>query len=149
SVVGQATTPETRNEEELGNSDRRSAIVGRRLSPALRIGLRYVRGLHEEAGKALGSERQRAPFDSTHDLPRRIPELRRNELNKLAEIGALNSIRNSSPGNGETKSNLSMARESISSTLMQSGYQFNSEDSTVTRQVRGKIAFHRRDALWS
>jgi error-prone DNA polymerase len=149
SVVGQATTPETRNEEELGNSDRRSAIVGRRLSPALRIGLRYVRGLHEEAGKALVSERQRALFVSIHDLARRIPELRRNELNKLAEIGALNSIRNSSPGNGETKSNLSMARESISSTLMQSGYQFNSEDSAVTRQVRGKIAFHRRDALWS
>jgi error-prone DNA polymerase len=59
---------------------------------ALRMGLRYVRGLHEEAGQALVRERLRTPFTSIHDLTRRIPELRKDELTTLAEIGALNAI---------------------------------------------------------
>jgi len=59
---------------------------------ALRMGLRYVRGLREEAGEALVRERTRAPFVSIHDLTRRVPELRKDELTTLAEIGALNSI---------------------------------------------------------
>ena len=63
---------------------------------ALRLGLRYVRGLHEEAGRAIARERNLAPFDSIHDLVRRVPELRKDELNTLAEIGALNSIFNHS-----------------------------------------------------
>jgi error-prone DNA polymerase len=58
---------------------------------ALRLGLRYVRGLHEDAGRAIARERNRAPFDSIHDLVRRVPDLRKDELNTLAEIGALNS----------------------------------------------------------
>ena len=63
-----------------------------RTDPTLRLGLRYVRGLHEEAGKAIARERHLAPFQSIHDLVRRVPELRKDELNILAEIGALNSI---------------------------------------------------------
>src|SRR5438445_12075885 len=59
---------------------------------ALRLGLRYVRGLREEAGKALVRERHIAPFASIHDLVHRVPELRKDELVTLAEIGALNSI---------------------------------------------------------
>jgi error-prone DNA polymerase len=59
---------------------------------ALRMGLRYVRGLREEAAQALVRERTRAPFLSIHDLTRRVPELRKDELTTLAEIGALNSI---------------------------------------------------------
>src|SRR6185437_685570 len=35
---------------------------------ALRLGLRYVRGLHEHAGRAIAHERHRAPFTSIHDL---------------------------------------------------------------------------------
>jgi error-prone DNA polymerase len=62
------------------------------LPPALRLGLRYVRGLREEAGQALVRERLRAPFTSIHDLTRRVPELRKDELTTLAEIGALNSV---------------------------------------------------------
>jgi error-prone DNA polymerase len=68
-------------------------IVGENI--ALRLGLRYVRGLHEEAGCAIAEERKLAPFTSIHDLVCRIPELQKDELNTLAEIGALNSIRNS------------------------------------------------------
>jgi error-prone DNA polymerase len=60
--------------------------------PALRLGLRNVRGLREEAAQALVRERSRASFTSIHDLTRRVPELRKDELATLAEIGALNSI---------------------------------------------------------
>ena len=69
-------------------------LTTRNLNPdlALRLGLRYVRGLREEAGKVLLRERRLAPFTSIHDLVRRVPELRNDELNTLAEIGALNSI---------------------------------------------------------
>jgi error-prone DNA polymerase len=59
---------------------------------ALRMGLRYVRGLREEATQALVRERLRAPFTSIHDLTRRVPELRKDELTTLAEIGALNAL---------------------------------------------------------
>jgi error-prone DNA polymerase len=68
-------------------------IVGENV--ALRLGLRYVRGLHEEAGRSIAEERHRAPFTSIHDLVRRVPELQKDELQTLAEIGALNSIQNS------------------------------------------------------
>jgi error-prone DNA polymerase len=62
---------------------------------ALRLGLRYVRGLREEAGQALVRERSLGSFTSIHDLVRRVPELRKDELNTLAEIGALNCVGNS------------------------------------------------------
>jgi error-prone DNA polymerase len=68
---------------------------------ALRLGLRYVRGLHEGAGQAIARERKRASFTSIHDLVRRVPELRKNELNTLAEIGALNSIQISPRRHGD------------------------------------------------
>jgi error-prone DNA polymerase len=55
----------------------------------VRLGLRYAKGLREEAGRALVRER---PFTSVDDLTRRVPELRKDELNRLAEIGALNSL---------------------------------------------------------
>ena len=64
----------------------------RRNNIALRMGLRYVRGMREEAGQALARERMRTPFLSVHDLTRRVPELRKDELTTLAEIGALNAI---------------------------------------------------------
>jgi error-prone DNA polymerase len=70
-------------------------VAGKTLAggtPALRLGLRYVRGLREEASQALVRERARAPFTSIHDLTRRVPELRKDELTTLAEIGALNSV---------------------------------------------------------
>ncbi len=60
--------------------------------PALRIGLRYVRGLREEAAQALVRQRSVAPFTSIRDVIHRVTELRKDELNILAEIGALNSV---------------------------------------------------------
>jgi error-prone DNA polymerase len=59
---------------------------------ALRLGLRYVRGLHEEAGRAIVRERGHRTFSTINDLAQRVPELRKNELNTLGEIGALNAV---------------------------------------------------------
>ena len=56
------------------------------------MGLRYVRGLREEAAHAIIRQRNIAPFTSIHDLIHRVPELRKDELNTLGEIGALNSV---------------------------------------------------------
>jgi len=58
----------------------------------LRLGLRYARGLREEAGQALLRARAERPFSSIDDLALRVPELRRDEMNQLAEIGALNPL---------------------------------------------------------
>ncbi len=96
---------------------------------ALRLGLRYVRGLREESAQALVRERACAPFASIHDLTRRVPELRKDELTTLAEIGALNSV---------------------------SSFQFPvSRKSDVTvgsywkpETGNSKLRIHRRDALW-
>src|SRR6185436_18697306 len=48
--------------------------------------------LREEAGRALVRARAEKPFSSLDDLHRRVPELRRDELRKLAAVGALNRI---------------------------------------------------------
>jgi error-prone DNA polymerase len=57
----------------------------------VRLGLRYVRGLREEAGLRLESERRRRPFASVEDVVKR-GELRRDELAQLARVGALASL---------------------------------------------------------
>ncbi|MGH9492072.1 MAG: OB-fold nucleic acid binding domain-containing protein, partial [Terriglobales bacterium] len=59
---------------------------------AVRLGLCYVKGLREEAAQALVRARAAAPFLSIDDLARRVPELHKDELEALAEIGALNSV---------------------------------------------------------
>jgi len=61
-------------------------------SPFLRLGLNYARGLREPAAQALVRERSLTRFTSVQDLARRVPELRKDELTTLAEIGALNTI---------------------------------------------------------
>ncbi len=57
----------------------------------VRLGLRYVRGLREEAGLRLESERRRRPFASVEDVVKR-GELRRDELAQLARVGAFASL---------------------------------------------------------
>jgi error-prone DNA polymerase len=53
---------------------------------ALRLGLRFVRGLRAEAGFAVAAAK---PFRDVDDLARRVPGLRKNELEMLASVGAL------------------------------------------------------------
>jgi error-prone DNA polymerase len=57
----------------------------------VRLGLGYVRGLREEAGKRIESERARRPFASLQDFVDRTG-LRRDEQRNLAEVGALNAF---------------------------------------------------------
>jgi error-prone DNA polymerase len=70
------------------------STVARRPSTdlAVRVGLRYVKGLREEAARAMVERRKMRPFASIDELARRVPELRKAELQMLAEIGALNSV---------------------------------------------------------
>jgi error-prone DNA polymerase len=56
----------------------------------LRLGLRYVKGLSEQSGRAIERERANGPFAGIDDLRQRVPELRKDELRKLAAVGALN-----------------------------------------------------------
>jgi error-prone DNA polymerase len=58
---------------------------------AVRLGLRYVKGLREEAGRRIEAERRRGPFASVADLVRRAG-LHQDELGQLARIGALESL---------------------------------------------------------
>jgi error-prone DNA polymerase len=91
---------------------------------ALRLGLNYARGVREQAAQALVRERSLAPFASIHDLAHRVPELRKDELTTLAEIGALNAI-----GSGRRTTD---------------DGQPTANDQRPTTNDR----FHRRDALW-
>ena len=59
---------------------------------ALRIGMRYARGMRLEAAEALVAARAMRPFASIDELARRVPELRKTELVTLGEIGALNAL---------------------------------------------------------
>jgi error-prone DNA polymerase len=58
----------------------------------VRLGLNYVKGLRELPARAILAARAQAPFASIQDLVDRVPELRKDELRKLSEIGALNFI---------------------------------------------------------
>jgi error-prone DNA polymerase len=123
------------------------------------MGLRYVRGLREDAAKALLRERAKSPFQSIHDLTRRVPELRKDELNTLAEIGALNAIGNSPRSHRDTEKNKAdhgsprILPDSINN------QKSTISDSSVPPRLHGEIpsrysalatrnSLHRRDALW-
>jgi error-prone DNA polymerase len=63
---------------------------------ALRLGFRYVKGLSQQSGDAIVQERAAGEFRGIDDLHNRVPELRKDELRKLAAVGALNFIQDSS-----------------------------------------------------
>jgi error-prone DNA polymerase len=58
----------------------------------MRLGMRYVKGLREEAGREIASQRAREQFRSIDDLKLRVPILQKSELTALAESGALNFV---------------------------------------------------------
>ena len=62
----------------------------------VRLGMNYVRGMRREHGEEIMYERARQPFHSIQDLTRRVPSLRKDELRKLGQIGALNFIQQES-----------------------------------------------------
>jgi error-prone DNA polymerase len=117
----------TMNNPQLEIGNRKSEIAK---TFALRLGLKYVRGLRETAAQALIRERSLASFVSIHDLTRRVPELRKDELTTLAEIGALNFV-----GNPEF---------SIVNCRLSNHNGFFNQQSKINNQK----FLHRRDALW-
>ena len=60
----------------------------------MRLGLRFVKGLREEAGREVVRQRGLGAFASIEDLKLRVPGLQKSELTALAEIGALNFVGN-------------------------------------------------------
>jgi error-prone DNA polymerase len=96
----------------------------------LRLGLRCVKGLREESGRTIVSARTQRPFTSLDDLHQRVPELRKDELRKLAAVGALNFIQTVSPKSkvqsSKPKQTLDIGRWTLDE----------------------KLSAHRRDALW-
>ena len=113
---------------------------------ALRLGLRYVRGLREEAGQALVRERNIAPFASIHDLVHRVPELRKDELVTLAEIGALNSIADALSNTKQFQ--IEDFRLQIETPSTNQSAICNQKSEIMSSRLRRGITFHRRDALW-
>jgi len=96
----------------------------------LRLGLLCVKGLREEAGRAIVRARSEKLFSSLDDLHHRVPELRKDELRKLAAVGALNFIKQGVGDRGkgvEEKINLAP---------------------NVLQPAPNHLHPHRRDALW-
>jgi len=120
---------------------------------ALRLGLRYIRGLREEAARAIIERRLQRPFASIDELARRVPELRKNELVALAEIGALNSLSPKDVVIPSAARNPYRYQASVIPTEAErasafsavEGPAFQSPDAPITRWPD---RFHRRDALW-
>ena len=83
----------------LGNSLSRSSPL------ALRLGLKYVKGLNQESGKAIVRERTKQAFNGIDDLRNRVLELHKDELRKLAAVGALNFIQDPLPDKSSVKVN--------------------------------------------
>jgi error-prone DNA polymerase len=59
----------------------------------VRLGFNYLKGLRRDIAASIIEERTRTPFASIRDLVRRVPAIRKEELNSLAQAGALNFIR--------------------------------------------------------
>jgi error-prone DNA polymerase len=95
----------------------------------VRLGLRYVRGLREAAGRALAAARHARPFDSVHDLIRRV-RLERDEIETLAAIGAL------APFGGTRRANLWMAAASSPGPLFEDPPREESPLSEMTEVER-------------
>ena len=105
-------------------------------TPALHLGLRYVRGLREDAAQALVRERGRTPFTSIHDLARRVPELRKDELTTLAEIGALNAV---------ASGQLPVASKTF---VIPTPERMRGAEESRFSVLGTRNSLHRRDALW-
>jgi len=100
------------------------------IPPVMRLGLKYVKGLSAVTGQAIERERKKRLFTSIDDLHQRVPELRKDEMRKLAAVGALNFIKESS------RSPVQIPQSKTENQTRDIGY------STLDKPI------HRRDALW-
>jgi error-prone DNA polymerase len=142
--------------------DQKSEVRGQISDRCLRLGLRCVKGLRADAGRAIVRERVKRSFTSIDDLHRRVPELRKDELRKLAAVGALNFI------DGEKLCAFAALRESslclptaasITDEISRKGAKAQRKKKSPepasrlnplnpTPKTQHPNAVHRRDALW-
>jgi error-prone DNA polymerase len=140
---------------ELASNIRHSTSGIRHL--VLRLGLRYVKGLCEEAGRAIVRERAKSPFIGIDDLRNRVPELRKNELRKLAAVGALNFIQADArsravcrrgAGNIQVRQRKDKSSASPQRSLRLGSDQDTDETSALPAGATALQGANRRDALW-
>ncbi len=105
----------------------------------LRLGLKYVKGLSEVSGRAIVRERAKRDFTSIDDLHNRVPELRKDEMRKLAAVGGLNFIQSRSPR--------SKVQSPKSNTTID-GQTLDFGPWTLDKQRTLDKGINRRDALW-
>ena len=77
---------------DILRSDYRCTVESEGKTKYVRLGLNYVRGLNSGTAQHIEAERRIAPFSSMRDLVRRVPELQKDEIAILAELGALNAL---------------------------------------------------------
>ncbi len=58
----------------------------------IRLGLNYVRGLASATARKIAQESRHLSFVNMRDLLERVPELQKDEIAALAELGALNAL---------------------------------------------------------
>jgi error-prone DNA polymerase len=127
-------------------------------SLSLRLGLRYVKGLSEQSGRAIVREREKRAFRSIDDLHNRVPELRKDELRKLAAVGALNFIQNGSRSNVQSPKSKKQEdpHTDVQDPMVKTsgkGQTLDIGHSTLDKQEDKQhwtldTATNRRDALW-
>ena len=94
-------------------------------TPTMRLGFRYVKGFREETARAIMLERAKRTFIDIDDLHNRVPELRKDEMRKLAEVGALNFIK-------------------VQKSEVSTQYSIQNPKS----KIQNRQSLHRRSALW-
>jgi error-prone DNA polymerase len=100
---------------------------------AVRLGLRYVKGLRERAGRALVAARAARPFASARDLAARAG-LTREETATLAAIGAL------APLGGTRRANLWTVAEPDAGPLFAPSDERTGDQTVVARAEPGTIS---------
>jgi error-prone DNA polymerase len=108
----------------------------------LRIGFRYARSVRESTGAAIVAARAQGPFASVDDLALRVPEMRKDEMNRLAEVGALNSLdpdhrRDALWKTGRSGRHVGPLLESVPETSPESPLPPMSREERVTADYRG------------
>ena len=77
---------------DILRSDFRCTVEDDGKAKYVRLGLNYVKGLSTATARKIEQQRKDRVFTSLRDLMRRVPELQRDEITVLAELGALNGL---------------------------------------------------------
>ena len=137
-----------------GEGEKGQGEWGKEKNLVLRLGLRYVKGLSESSGKAIVGEREKRTFVSIDDLRNRVLELRKDEMRKLAAVGALNFIqsRTGIPACHPAKRDLNINETDAPERLCLSALSSSKivTQSQLEKEDRQECLSYtnRRDALW-